>query len=83
MSAETLTTLLGWCTAINFGMLIVSTVVLYLGRSRITPLHARMFGIDEAALPIVYFQYLGYYKLIILTLNLTPYIAMKLITAAG
>lgn len=83
MTPETITTFLGWCTLINFGILIVSTTAMYLGRNRITPLHSRMFGIEEAALRMVYFQYLGYYKLITVTMNLTPYIAMKLVIAAG
>ena len=47
-------------------------------RNQITRLHSRMFGVNENEIPALYFQYLGYYKLLILIFNLVPYIAMKI-----
>lgn len=76
-STETLREFLGWCTAINFGMLMFASAVLILMRSPIASLHAGMFGLEEADLSRAYFQYLAQYKIAIFVLNLVPYIALR------
>jgi len=78
ITIETLTEFLGWCTVINFGVLIFSSIALVVVREPITRIHAKMFGMKESGLSTVYFQYLGNYKIAILVLNLVPYIALKL-----
>jgi hypothetical protein len=77
-SLESLTEFLGWCTAINIGLLILTTISLALVRGLISRIHARMFGLNEADLSRAYFEYLAHYKLAILLLNLAPYIALKM-----
>jgi hypothetical protein len=77
-STETLREFLGWCTAINFGMLILASAVLIPMRSSISRIHAGMFGLDEADLSRAYFQYLAQYKIAIFVLNLVPYIALRI-----
>jgi hypothetical protein len=78
MSIEDATTLLGWCTVINFGLLIVSTIAIVGARKMMTRFHARMFDLDEPVLAAAYFQYLAQYKIATLVLNLVPYLALKL-----
>ena len=78
ITIEMLTEFLGWCTVINFCVLIFSSIALVMVREPITKVHAKMFGIHESGLSTVYFQYLGNYKIAILVLNLVPYIALKL-----
>ena len=46
-SMETLAAFLGWCTAINMGMLIFASVLLGLTRGSISKIHAKMFALDE------------------------------------
>ena len=78
MSVDTLTSILGWCTVINFIILLVSTITLLSMRSMVTRIHASLFGLDAKDLGRAYFQYLAQYKIAIIVLNLTPYIALKL-----
>ncbi len=75
---ETLTAFLGWCTAINFGMLLVATMMLAFVRGGMSKIHGKMFELSDEDMSRAYFQYLGQYKIAILVLNLVPYIALKL-----
>ncbi len=73
-----LTNFLGWCTAINLGILIFSTLMLILTRTFAANLHSKMFQLDPATLPKMYFEYLGRYKLLIIVFNLVPYLALRI-----
>ena len=79
-SIETLAAFLGWCTAINMGMLILASILLGLMRGSISKIHARMFPLDEADLSRAYFQYLAQYKIAFVIFNLVPYIALRIIS---
>jgi hypothetical protein len=75
---ETLTVFFGWCTAINFALLIISTIMLVLMKDFVSGVHSKMFGVDKSELPATYIQYLGYYKIGIIIFNLVPYLALKM-----
>ncbi|MBW2630112.1 MAG: hypothetical protein JRE45_21240 [Deltaproteobacteria bacterium] len=77
-SIETLAAFLGWCTAINLGMLIFASLLVPM-RSSISSVHAKMFGLDEADLSRAYVQYLAQYKIAFFIFNLAPYIALRII----
>ena len=76
---EIFVVLLGWCTVINIGLLMVASIFLVLMRGPISRIHAKMFGLNEVDLSRAYFQYLAQYKIAIFVLNLVPYIALKII----
>jgi hypothetical protein len=79
-SIESLRALLGWCSVINMGLLMLSTILLILMRGPITKLHSRLFGLAETDLSRGYLQFLAQYKIAILILNLAPYIATVLMS---
>ena len=78
MTIDQLTAFFGWCSAINLGVLILSSIALILLKRPVSAIHSRMTGIPVAGLPGLYFQYLGFYKIGIFLFNLVPYIALKL-----
>ncbi len=80
MSIDQLTQFFGWCSAINIGVLIVSSIALVLLMGPVSKIHSRLMGVQESELPPLYFQYLAHYKIAVLVFNLVPYIALKLIT---
>ncbi|QDT31242.1 DUF6868 family protein [Thalassoglobus polymorphus] len=80
MSIDQLTQFFGWCTAINMGVLVVSTIALVFLTGPVSKIHSRVMGVQESELPPLYFQYLGHYKIAVLVFNLVPYIALKLVT---
>ncbi len=77
-SIETIREFLGWCSVINIGMLIISTVMLTIMRSWILKIHAKMTGVSEAELPRIYIEYLGNYKILIIIFNVVPYLSLRL-----
>ena len=79
MTIETLTELLGWVSIINIAILLFSTLALIAMRGVITKIHSSLFGLDEKDLGRAYFQYLAQYKIAIIVLNITPYLALKII----
>ncbi|MFO7543055.1 MAG: hypothetical protein R6W97_09670 [Thiobacillus sp.] len=75
-SIQALTTLLGWCTVINIGVLLVATILLVGLRSQIMRIHSGLFGLDQADLSRAYFQYLAQYKTVVVVFNLVPYLSL-------
>ena len=80
MTMESLTELLGWASALNILVLMLSTITLIAMRGTITKLHTKLFGLDEKDLGRAYFQYLAQYKIAIIVLNIAPYLALKIMT---
>lgn len=79
MSLETVREFLGWCTVINFGMMIVSFLLLQSVRDKVSRLHAKLTGLDQTSLQQAYFQFFANYKIAIIVFNLVPYLALRLI----
>ncbi len=82
MSLEALTVFFGWCTVINMLILTTSTIAVLGMRKPVARFHSKLMGVEEAALPAAYFQYLAQYKIVTLALNLAPYVALKIMAAA-
>lgn len=78
LNLETLTTFFGWCSVINFGILIITTLLLSVARGLITNIHSKLMGVEKGNLANVYFEYLANYKIAIFMLNIVPYFALKL-----
>lgn len=74
-----ITSFLGWCTLVNFALLLLTTILLFLLNDFIGEIHSRMTGIEPEKLKTLYFQYLAHYKILIIVFNLVPYIVLKII----
>lgn len=77
-SIENLIDFFGWCSLINFGILLFSTFVVKLYLGPIGNLHAKIFNLKKEQLPLTYYGYLAVYKIMILIFNLVPYLALKI-----
>lgn len=77
-SIESLTEFMGWCSLINIGLLILTSVLILLLRRSISNIHGKMFGLGTSDVLNAYFQYLAQYKIAIIVFNLAPYLALKL-----
>ena len=77
---EAVTAFFGWTTVINFVLLFVSSIMVITIRGAISKIHGRMFGLKTADLSRAYFQYLAQYKIAIIVLSLTPYIALRIMS---
>ena len=77
-SLESLAAFFGWCTVINYGLLIFMSLIVMAMRGTMIGVHSRLFGVSEADLPRCYFQVLAHYQSLILVFSLVPYVALKL-----
>ncbi len=77
MTLETIRDFLGWSTLIHFGVLLVMTVSFGLLRGKISRLHSRIFGLDEALIPLEFYRFIAYYKMAVLIFSLVPYLALR------
>ena len=68
----------GWATLINIVLLLIVALSITVLRCPIAKIHSKLFGMSEAELTPLYFQYLANYKLLVIIFNLVPYIALKI-----
>jgi hypothetical protein len=77
MTLENLILFLGWCSVINIGLLLLTSLILILINNTLAKWHATLFNIDENLVRNRYFQYLSQYKILIIVFNIVPYFALK------
>jgi len=78
MDVHNITVFLGWCTALNMGILLFSAIFLFLFNGLATNIHSKLTGVSASKLPTLYFSFMANYKIGIFIFNLVPYIALKL-----
>ena len=79
-SIETLATFFGWCTAINFGILLLYVLVFSIFHDGFATLSAKMFGITREEAAATFFRVFRQYRLALVVLNIVPYIALKIMS---
>lgn len=77
MSMEAMAAILGWCTVVNFGFLLMTMIVLVCFRKQVQRIHSVMTGLSNDELSRLYFQYMGQLKSLWIVFNLTPYLAIR------
>ncbi|MAI31987.1 MAG: hypothetical protein CBE00_04695 [Planctomycetaceae bacterium TMED240] len=78
MSLEQITVLLGWSTVLNFGVLMLTAMMLTLFRKTVHGIHTKMSGLSADELNKLYFQYMGNFKILWILFNLTPYLVIRI-----
>ena len=68
-----------WCTIINGGLLLLSFLIGVSGLDFVYGIHGKMFQLPEAAFHVVFYSFLGLYKIFWLVFNAVPYIALLII----
>ena len=76
---DTWAAVLGWCTLINFAILLLGSLAVMTRRKQIGAIHGSMFGMEPRDLRPEYFRYLANYKLLVIVFNLVPYIAIRIV----
>jgi hypothetical protein len=78
MYINEITVFFGWCTVVNMFIYTFSALFIIVFKDFTTSLHSKLMGMNASELPLLYFTYMGNYKIGIIIFNLTPYIALKL-----
>lgn len=80
MDIGTLRAFFGWCTVLNGGLLlVVSLVVCTMAGDWTYRMTSRWFPISRETFNVTLYCFIGAMKLVVLMLNLVPYIALALI----
>jgi hypothetical protein len=82
MNTEFVTALLGWCTVINIGFLVLAILMLSFMNDIVGGITARVFGVSRAEAKAGIYNVVQQYRLAIIFFNLVPYIALKIMAAA-
>jgi hypothetical protein len=79
MTLETIRAFLGWCTLINYGVLVIWFLMFVFARDWLRKLHTRWFKLPAAHFDAIHYAGMGLYKLGIFLFNLAPYIALRIV----
>lgn len=79
MDIGTLTTFFMWCTIINGGLLVFSSIMCMLLKNWMFGMHSKMFGISRDAFNVSIYAFLGVFKIVWFVFNVVPYVALLII----
>ena len=79
MDLNTVQSFLGWCLVVNLGIYLWWVVIMFAARDWLVRKHSRWFGLEPERLPLVLYQFLGLFKLLLIVFNFTPWIALMIV----
>ena len=79
MTIEATRALLGWCTLINGGILLLWFMMFILAHNWIYGMHGRWFQLSKERFDEIHYKSMTFFKLSILLFNLTPYLALRIV----
>ena len=79
MDIQTLTTFFMWCTIINLGLLILTSIVCIFLADFSYRMNNRFFSISRETFNIGVFSFIALFKIVVIVFNLVPYIALLII----
>lgn len=79
MNLDTLHSLLGWCTLLNFAILLLWWLMFLVGRDWIYRLHTRWFRLSDEQFDAIHYGGIALYKIAIFLFNAIPWIALTII----
>lgn len=80
MNIQSVTEFFKWCSIVNIGMLIFSTLLLVVAQDQIFSFHGMMFDIPRESFNTVVYAFIGLYKVLIIVFSLVPYVALKIMS---
>ena len=79
MDIQTLTSFFMWCSIINIGFLIFLALVYMLVPNLAYQLQSKFIPISRETFDIVFYSFIGFFKVIVLVFNVVPWIALLII----
>jgi hypothetical protein len=77
---QTLTTFFGWCSLINGGLLVFISLWFMVAPDLVYRTQTTFFPMSRQTFSLVFYGFLGLFKIFFLVFNLVPYIALHLIS---
>jgi hypothetical protein len=79
MDIETLTAFFMWCTVIDGAMLVLSTTIYILAPDFVYRMQSMWFPIPRESFKVVFYAFLGLFKIFFIVFNVVPYVALLII----
>ncbi|MBL7195171.1 MAG: hypothetical protein ISS64_02570 [Desulfobacterales bacterium] len=79
MDIQTLTAFFMWCTIINGGLLILWTMVFVFAPDFVYRIQSKWFPIPRETFNVVFYSFLGLFKIVFLVFNVVPYVALLIV----
>ena len=79
MTQDLLTQFFAWFTLINYAVLLFAWLAFIFIKDVAMQVHGTSMGVPKDELPRLYFQFFSFYKVLILTFGLVPYLVLRLI----
>lgn len=79
MSIEEVRAVLGWSVLINYVILLVWFGTFVLARDWMSRLHGRWFRLTDGQFDALHYGLMGGFKLVVIVLNLVPWIALHIV----
>ncbi len=80
MNVETLTAFLGWCTLLNFGLLLYWALFIIFAHDWTYRMHSRWFKLSPEKFDSLHYSLMGFFKMGVIIFNLVPYLALRIVT---
>ena len=79
MDIQMLTRFFMWCAILNMGLLIISFLILAFAGDFVYRMHAKWFPMPRETFNVVLYSFIGFYKILVLVLNVVPWAALAII----
>lgn len=76
MDTQTLTSFFMWCTVINGSLLLLWTIIYLLAPDLVYKTQSKWFPIPRVTFDVVYYSFIGLFKIFFLFFNIVPYLAL-------
>ena len=79
MTIDLLTQFIAWFTLINYALLLILWLAMLVMRDFVISIHSATMHVPKPELPRLYFQFFAFYKVLILTFGLVPYLVLRFV----
>ena len=79
MTIETLSTVLGWATVINMGILTLWFFLIVFAHDWVYQLHSKWFRLPVEQFDTIHYIGMAFYKICIFLFNLTLFLALQIV----
>jgi len=79
MDIQALTSFFMWCTIINGFLLLLWSITFMVAPDLVHRTQSRWFPIPRETFNIVFYSFLGFFKIVFLVFNVAPYLALLII----
>jgi len=80
MNIEVLRAFFGWCTIFNGALLLLTFLIMATAGDWVYRIHGKWFNINRETFTLTVYCFIGAMKLIVIMLNLVPYLALVIVS---